>query len=532
IHYHIKQRVMGTMTSFSTRTKLIGAMVGAFACGLVFASGLDLTRYGYAQSGTATTTRQVARTTTAAAPASVEALNGSFVDLAERLTPAVVSIEAISEARQQQRQQRQQPRGFEEFFEQFDPRQRQQPSQASGSGFIVSADGYILTNNHVVADFDRVTVTLTDRRTFPAKVVGRDATTDVAVLKIEGGRFPVASLGDDSKVRIGEWVVAIGNPLGLDFTVTAGIVSAKGRGAPDLPGINGGDYGITDMIQTDAAINPGNSGGPLVNIRGEVIGINSAIASNTGLYSGYGFAIPITLAKAVMDDILEHGRVRRAVLGVSIAEVNAATAKRAKLSEISGVLVTGYPDRVDSPARRAGIELGDVIVSANGQRADHVSTLQRIIRNFEPGQTVALEVVRNGDRKTLNVRLAEAPSERQEVARASEAPVNRESVVFDRLGVSLEPVSETAARELEIPSEHRGLRVREVARTGPAVRSLQQSYDVISAVLYPTPRREVRSVSDMTSVLERLRPGDVVSLLVYNAQQRTTRVVDIELGDR
>jgi serine protease Do len=505
-------------------------MVGAFACGLLFASGLDLTRYGYAQSGTATT-RQVARTTSAA-PASVEALNGSFVDLAERLTPSVVSIEAISEARASQRQQRQ-PRGLDEFFEQFDPRQRQQPSQASGSGFIVSQDGYILTNNHVVADFDRVTVTLTDRRSFPAKVVGRDATTDVAVLKIDGGKFPVASLGDDSKVRIGEWVVAIGNPLGLDFTVTAGIVSAKGRGSLDLPGINDGNgYGITDMIQTDAAINPGNSGGPLVNIRGEVIGINSAIASNTGLYSGYGFAIPITLAKAVMDDILEHGRVRRAVLGVSIAEVNEATAKRAKLNEISGVLVTGYPENVESPARRAGIELGDVIVSANGQRADHVSTLQRIIRNFEPGETVALEVVRNGDRRTLNVKLAEAPTEERTVARANDTPATRESVIFDRLGVSVEPISENAARELEVPAEHRGLRVRDVSRTGPSVRSLQPAYDIISAILYPTPRKDVKQVSDMTSVLERLRPGDVVSLLVYNAQQRTTRVVDIELGDR
>jgi serine protease Do len=517
--------------SASTRTKLVGAMIGAFTCGLVFASGLDLTRFGYAQSRSVAT-QQVANTTTnAAPPASVAALNASFVDLAERLTPAVVSIEAVRNAQTSSRQQQPRaPRGFEEFFDQFDPRQRQ-PSQASGSGFIVSRDGYILTNNHVVADFDQVRVTLTDRRSFDAKVVGRDATTDVAVLKISGNNLPVAPLGDDSNVRIGEWVLAIGNPLGLDFTVTAGIVSAKGRGSLDLPGISGGDYGITDMIQTDAAINPGNSGGPLVNIRGEVIGINAAIASNTGLYSGYGFAIPVTLAKTVMDDIIAHGRVRRAVLGVSIAEVNEATAKRAKLDEIAGVLVTGYPENVDSPARRAGIELGDVIVRADGKRADHVGTLQRIIRNFEPGQNVTLEIVRGGERKTVSVKLAEAPQPNAQVARDSEARDTREGVIYDRLGIEVQPVSDAVAREYEIPSEHRGVRVTEVSPTSTARASLGQ-LDIIEAILYPTPRKNVRTVDDISSVLQRLRPGDVVSLLVYSVRARATRVVDIELGGR
>ncbi|MGQ0539678.1 MAG: trypsin-like peptidase domain-containing protein, partial [Gemmatimonadaceae bacterium] len=402
-------KAMGAMSSFSTRAKFVGVIVGAFACGLIFASGLDLTRFGYAQN------RPVGTPVSAVtAPLSVSQLNGTFVDLAERVTPAVVSIEAVrAEQRQPNRRENQRrgvPPGIEDFFEQFDFRQRPQPSQASGSGFIVSRDGYILTNNHVVADFDQVRVTTTDRRTYDAKVVGRDATTDVAVIKIQGSSFPVASLGNDAGVRIGEWVLAIGNPLGLNFTVTAGIVSAKGRGGADLPGLSQtlGDYGIADMIQTDAAINPGNSGGPLVNMRGEVIGINAAIASNTGLYSGYGFAIPITLAKTVMDDILEHGRVRRAVLGVQINEVNEATAKRAKLSEIAGVLVSGFPENVESPARRAGIELGDVIVRADGQETDHVSTLQRIIRAREPGETVALEIVREGSRRTVNVRLAEA----------------------------------------------------------------------------------------------------------------------------
>ena len=187
-----------------------------------------------------------------------------------------------------------------------------------------------------------MTVTLTDHRTFKAKVVGRDPTTDVAVIKIEGTNLPTAALGNDEGARVGEWVLAIGNPLGLDFTVTAGIVSAKGRGGTDLPGLGRGEYSITDFIQTDAAINPGNSGGPLVNSRGEVIGINSAIASQTGYYQGYGFAIPVTLAKQVMDDIIEHGRVRRAVIGVAISPVDAEDAAVAGLKEITGVKVGGY----------------------------------------------------------------------------------------------------------------------------------------------------------------------------------------------
>ena len=212
----------------------------------------------------------------------------------------------------------------------------------------MSKDGYILTNNHVVADADKVTVTLLDKRTFEAKVIGRDPTTDVAVIKIDGENLPVASLGDDNNARVGQWVVAIGNPLGLDFTVTAGIISAKGRPLQGLLGNRG--YEITDYIQTDAAINPGNSGGPLVNIRGEVIGINSAIASSTGFYAGYGFAIPVTLAKQVMDDLIKYGKVRRAVMGVSIMPATAADAKAAGMKEVTGVFVRAFnPDDSGQP---------------------------------------------------------------------------------------------------------------------------------------------------------------------------------------
>jgi serine protease Do len=294
-----------------------------------------------------------------------------FARIAERVTPAVVSIQA--ERNPQQRSPSlgrgpggRVPPGFDDFLRQFQP-QPQEPVQADGSGFVVSRDGYILTNNHVVGDADRVTVTLTDHRIFEARVIGGDPTTDVAVIKIDGRDLPTTVLGEDTTAKVGDWVVAVGNPLGLDFTVTAGIVSAKGRGLRDLPGLLGGTYSINDFLQTDAAINPGNSGGPLVNTRGEVIGINSAIASRTGFYSGYGFAIPISLARSVMDDLVKHGRVRAPVLGVAIDEVSPEDAKVAGLPRIAGVIVRAFNPPEGSPAERAGLEPGDVIVGADGR---------------------------------------------------------------------------------------------------------------------------------------------------------------------
>jgi len=525
----------------SSRLALFGAVAIAFASGLVFASGLDLTRFGYAQQS-----RSVVRTASAVPtttpPASVEALNSSFVGISESVTPAVVSIEAErSEPRRVQQRtpnapntpRRQSPPGLEDFFQQFDPRQ-QQPQQSSGSGFIVSAEGYILTNNHVVADFDRLRVRLTDNREFQARLIGRDSTTDVAVIKIDGAsNLPVAALGSDDQVRVGEWVLAIGNPLGLDHTVTAGIVSAKGRGSTDLDLYRGNQYAISDFIQTDAAINPGNSGGPLVNIRGEVIGINSAIATRTGYYQGYGFAIPITLARDVMDDLIKHGRIRRAVIGVSIRDVSAAEAAAAKLPQVSGVQVGGYSSE-DSPAKKAGLQEGDIILKADGRTADRVGTLQRIIRSHEPGETVELEVYRYGQRKTFSVKLAEAPQDGAQVARTedpeaerSESPRGTNST---RLGITVEPVSAEFAREAKVPEERRGLRVVDVdPQSGARGQFFPGGIDVIVEVIYPAPRRAIKTASDLTGVLSKVEDGEFVSLLVYNAQQQSTRVVSLKV---
>jgi serine protease Do len=518
------------MSRTLARARLGLVAAGAFFGGLIVAAGVNLTPFGYAQQQ-ATAPKPSAQEVKPLADASQ-----AFTSIADHVTPAVVSIQTERRAttRANPRQRGQVPPGLEDFFDQFDPRrQQQQPSRGSGSGFIVSTDGYVLTNNHVVADADRVNVTLMDKRVFKARVVGRDPSTDVAVLKIEGGKFPSVTFGNDLNTRVGEWVLAIGNPLGLDFTVTAGIVSAKGRSG-ELRGLYESSYAIVDYIQTDAAINPGNSGGPLVNIRGEVIGINSAIASQTGFYAGYGFAIPITLAKSVMEDLIAHGRVRRAVLGIAINEVTPEDAEAAGLKEIRGARVDGFTGE-PSPAERAGIEVGDVIVAINGQPVDRVASLQRIVRGFEPGQRVTVDVMRFGERKTVTVPLTEAPAETQVAARPNDA-VENASVSNVKLGISVEPIPVELARQANLDADARGLLVREVDLDGPANQQLFARTDVIAEVLRPAPRRAVKTVADLERALSRVRDGDIVSLYVYNIGGRRDgpepqgRVVNLRVG--
>ena len=517
------------MPTSISRVRLGAAVVTAFACGLLFASGFDLTRFGFAQDGA-----KGAKVASSQVQSLAET-GSAFEAIADHVTPSVVSIQTTRVANAR-------PRGgrpdIEEFFRNFQPpTQQRAPQEASGTGFIVSKDGYILTNNHVVADADKVTVTLLDKRVFEAKVIGRDPTTDVAVIKIDGANLPVTALGDDNNSRVGQWVVAIGNPLGLDFTVTAGIISAKGR---PLPGLLNSLYEITDYIQTDAAINPGNSGGPLVNIRGEVIGINSAIASSTGFYAGYGFAIPVTLAKQVMDDLIKYGKVRRAVMGVSIAPATAADAKAAGLKEVTGVYVRSFPsDGDESPAKQAGIQPGDVIIAADGKPTDRVSTLQRIIRAHKPGETVTLEVMRFGEKKTFHVKLMEVPDAPQ-VASAEEAPA---TVVpasaarrFDKLGISVEPVSPALVSRARLAEPYRrGLIVSEVNVTGPAYRKVAADNTILVQVLNPGPRRELHTAADLDAVLSHLKAGDVVTFLVYDVPLTPqdggpARAVSLEVG--
>jgi len=516
-------------TGFS-RARLGAAVVTAFVCGLLFASGFDLTRFGFAQDGKG---GKVASSQVQ----SLAETGSAFEAIADHVTPAVVSIQTTHRVRVVQGRNPHAPQGgIEEFFRNFEQQQQGQPreqaQEASGTGFIVSKDGYILTNNHVVADADKVTVTLLDKRTFTAKVIGRDPTTDVAVIKVDGSDLPVANLGDDNVARVGQWVVAIGNPLGLDFTVTAGIISAKGR---PLPGLLQGNYAITDYIQTDAAINPGNSGGPLVNIRGEVIGINSAIASSTGFYAGYGFAIPVSLAKQVMNDLIAYGKVRRAVIGVRIGEPTADDAKAAGLDRVTGVLVGGYAPGA-SPAKDAGIEAGDVIIAADGKPTDRMSTLQRIVRSHKPGETLTFDVMRFGTKKTFRVKLTEAPDDPEALASsgsgdATPAQVSpAQSRKLDRLGIIVEPLSADMRARVEEPYK-RGLIVSDVAVTGPSFHKLFSDGTILLEILNPGPRRVLRSPADLDAVLSGAKSGDLVSMMVYDMgpQVGMTRVVTVKV---
>jgi serine protease Do len=521
------------MSALSSRARWIAVVVAAFFGGLIIASGgLNLSRLGFAQSKP-----------DAQSVAPLVQASNAFVEIADHVTPAVVSISVESRPSTTSRRTPNGmpiPREFEDFFNQ---QQAPQVESGSGSGFLVTKDGYILTNNHVVTMSDRTTiadqvnVTMLDNRVYKARVVGNDPTTDVALIKIDGNNFPTLPLGNDNNSRVGEWVLAIGNPLGFDFTVTAGIISAKGRSLNGLLRRRGdnGNYEITDLIQTDAAINPGNSGGPLVNQRGEVIGITSAIASPTGVNAGYGFAIPITLAKKVMEDIIKHGKVRVGVLGILIREVTPEDAAVAGMKEIRGAKVDGFNPASGSGAERAGMQAGDVIVSADGQAVDRVSTLQRIVRNHAPGEKVRLEVMRYGDKKTFDVTLTElAETARITPTSNSNSPSSAPAsgtIVNTDLGISIQNLPPEIAQRASVDPSRRGVLVTDVVPLGPSYNKLLGDQDVIFEVLYPQPRRSIKSVADLQSVLGKLKAGDYISLNVHGLQQGAgDRVVNIRIG--
>ena len=504
----------------------------AFVAGVFFASSMDWTTLLHAQAKTG-------GKALASATQPLADQQNAFVAIAEHVTPAVVSISAERDSKPIDRTARgraqQLPPGFEQFFEQQDDPRQRAPQQSSGSGFIVSSDGYVLTNNHVVEGMDRVKVSLTDRRTFKAKIVGRDPQTDVAVLKIDGKDLPTVGLGDDNTTRIGEWAVAIGNPLGLDFTVTAGIISAKGR-SQELAGLNNDTYRIQDFIQTDAAINPGNSGGPLVNIRGEVIGINSAIASQTGFYSGYGFAIPITLAKTVMDDIIAHGRVRRAIMGISLQEVTAEDAQVNNLKAIAGAKVVNFGTQENGPGEKAGIEPGDIIIKADGKAIDRVSTLQRVVRMHQPGETVELEAVRYGKKESFKVKLIEAPAEEKAIAANTAAPKPEvdagATATGKKLGVTLESITAAVRTAAILSDDVTGVVIKSIDPAGPAASKLIIE-DVITGVIFPE-KADVRTMADLQKALAKLKEGDIVGLkLSRRVDQKGTRqpsIVNLRIG--
>jgi serine protease Do len=347
------------------------------------------------------------------------------------------------------------------------------PQTGSGSGVVVRSDGYILTNNHVVRDADKIRVTLEDGRAFDAEVVGTDPKSDVAVIKIKADGLDPAKLGNSDQLEVGEWVLAVGNPFQLSSTVTAGIVSAVGRSNIGLA-----DY--EDFIQTDAAINPGNSGGALVNLDGNVVGINTAIASRTGGNQGVGFAIPINMASRIMDSLISHGRVVRGWLGVSIQNINDTTAEIFGMDRPHGALVGQVTP--GSPAEDAGVRQGDVVVSIDGKQVKDVEDLQLKIVDRAPGTKVDLGILRDGKERSITVELGELKTDEAATADDGEERGSPSARSTDLLGLRLEELTRPVRSELDIPRDVEGLLVTEVDQSKPAGRAGLQRGDIIMRV--------------------------------------------------
>ena len=449
-------------------------------------------------------------------PAAAQVVKGlpDFTELVEQVGPSVVNIRTLEKAMVRDVQGNEPDAEMQEFFRRFfgmpmptpntpnAPRQqrRAQPEEAQpkgvGSGFILSADGFVMTNAHVVDGADQVVVTLPDKREFKARIVGLDKRTDVAVVKIDASGLPAVKIGDVSRLKVGEWVMAIGSPFGLDNTVTAGIVSAKQRDT--------GDY--LPFIQTDVAINPGNSGGPLINMSGEVVGINSQIYSRSGGFMGISFAIPIDEAVHVSEQLRATGKVQRGRLGVQIDQVSKEVAESLGLSKAQGALVRGVEQ--GSPAEKAGLEPGDIILKFDGKTIDKSSDLPRMVGNTKPGTRSAIQVWRRGSLKDMHITVGEFEAEKP-VKKASAPEKSQADAVTKVLGLTVSELTDIQKKELKLRA---GVRVDAVAE--PASRAGIQEGDVILALAnIETPN--VSTLEALTAKLDRTKP---VSLLIRRGE--------------
>ncbi len=436
-----------------------------------------------------------------------------FTDLAEKQGPAVVNISSTQIVKNQRFSQAlpfdEDDPAFE-LFKRFIPRQmpgmpKEHRSQSLGSGFVISADGYIMTNAHVVDGADDVQVKFTDKRELKAKVIGADKRTDIALLKVEATGLPTVKLGNPDQLRVGEWVVAIGAPFGFDNSVTAGIVSAKGRSLPQ--------ENLVPFIQTDVAINPGNSGGPLFNMKGEVVGVNSQIYSRSGGYMGVSFSIPIDVAMDVQNQLRSGGRVAHGRIGVAIQEVTKELAETFGLSGPQGALVASVEK--GAPAEKAGLAVGDVILKFDGKAITQSSDLPRIVGNSKPGNTVAMQVWRNGAARDLNITIGEMPSEK------GENPIRRGGKKADagqpnKLGLILsEP---TAEIRKQIGVDY-GLIVEDVRNTNSSI-DLRPG-DVLLALISKGVKTELKSIDQFNGLLGNIDKSNSLTLLVKRGEVQT-----------
>ncbi|MGM0450036.1 MAG: DegQ family serine endoprotease [Pseudomonadota bacterium] len=436
-----------------------------------------------------------------------------FTGLVERNADVVVNISTTSTSSGQESpfggQMEQLPEFFQEFFgDRFRGQipDRQREHQSMGSGFIVSEDGYILTNNHVVENADEIIVRMNDRREMEAEVIGADARSDIAVLKVDAEGLPAAKIGSSSDLSVGEWVFAIGSPFGFDYTVTSGIVSAKGR---SLPRDN-----YIPFIQTDVAINPGNSGGPLFNMDGEVIGVNSQIYTRSGGFMGVSFAIPMDVAMDVFDQLREDGSVTRGWLGVMIQEVNRDLAETYGLKRPHGALVADVVP--DSPAEEADLQQGDVILEFNGEEITRSSDLPPKVGQAEVGDEAELTIMRNGERQTLTFTVGKLPEEGQQAQQQSTSPDTG-----NRLGLRIEPLPEQLARQWELDG---GVLVAEVGR-GPARQAGIRRNDVIRKI----GNQSVTNTEEFQEAVSALPAGKPVAVTLI--RQGNPRIVALRLPE-
>ena len=424
------------------------------------------------------------------------AMETDFTVAAELSVNAVVHVKTKTRARQRQAQQ------MDPFFEFFfgNPHRNQQPQrelpmqEGSGSGVIISPDGYIVTNNHVVGDADEIEVTLNDKRAFEARVVGRDLSTDIALIKIDADNLPIILFGNSDDLRVGEWVLAVGNPFNLTSTVTAGIVSAKARNINILDA----EMKIEAFIQTDAAVNPGNSGGALVNTRGELVGINTAIASRTGSFAGYSFAVPSSIVSKVVADIREFGVVQRAILGVGIRDITSELAREKNLKTMHGA----YVDTVftGSSAERAGVQSGDVIVNVNGVRVNSSSELQEQIGRHRPGDKIFIEALRGNSTKRLQVELKN---------RQGNTEVITAQAVVEILGARFKEVDRAVAEQLRLTH---GVQVESVSRGKFQNQGIRQGY-----IILKINNQTIRTAEDIQKALDTAMNKDAQEQVLFIA---------------
>jgi serine protease Do len=460
--------------------------------------------------------------------ASAREAPAGFSDLAERLLPAVVNISTTQTVKNPERvpEMPQFPPGspFEEFFKEFFDRQMRQdqaPRRATslGSGFIIDAGGYVVTNNHVIADADEITVTLHDDSVYKATLVGRDTKTDLALLKIDPGKKALVAVGfgNSDASRVGDWVLAIGNPFGLGGTVTAGIVSARARD------INAGPY--DDFLQTDASINRGNSGGPMFNMAGEVIGINTAIFSPSGGSIGIGFAIPSSLAKPVVDDLKKFGKTRRGWLGVRIQSLDQELAESMGLPESRGALVASVND--GSPAAKAGIKAGDVILKFDGKDVTEMRKLPRIVAETPINKSVPVELWRDGKRQNLSVAVGEMLDEQPEQAKTPEkAQANPGGQVIPGTGLSVATLTPALREKFSLDEETNGVVVIDV-KDGPAADKGMKAGDVITEAGH----KPVRNPAELSKLIDQARGAGQKFLLLRVETSQAPRYVALTLNE-